>query len=293
MPPKSEPKGGRAGPDRPAAARNRPSELRTPPRTGRGPSGGAGRPRAAIYLRVSTDGQSLDPQRAEVLRLVHARGFELVETFEESSSSARERAQFRAMHAAAARRSFDVLVFWALDRFGRSMSKNLADVLELDRLGVQLVSVCEPWLDTGGPVRDLLVAIFSWVAEQERRRLVERTHAGLDRARARGVKLGRPKRRLDLRPARKLQKEGLSVRQIATRLRLPESTLRRALGPDLLAGAKRLPEFGTVPVCSYCDRAAVWQMKDGTARCTRHLHGEGSLTRGQERALPVKRGKET
>lgn len=63
------------------------------------------------------------------------------------------------------------------------MIGNLTDVLELDRIGVKVVSVRESWLDTGGPVRNLLIAIFSWCAEQERNRLVERTKAGLASAR--------------------------------------------------------------------------------------------------------------
>ncbi|MBF5046406.1 recombinase family protein [Aggregicoccus sp. 17bor-14] len=66
-------------------------------------------------------------------------------------------------------------------------------VLGLDRLGVPVVSVREPWLDNTGPVRSLLVAIFGWVAEQERSRLIERTRAGLARARAQGKRLGRPR----------------------------------------------------------------------------------------------------
>jgi putative DNA-invertase from lambdoid prophage Rac len=71
---------------------------------------------------------------------------------------------------------------WALDRFHRSMLGSVQDVLELDRLGVPILSVREAWLDTSGPVRSLLIAIFGWVAEQERARLIERTKAGLERA---------------------------------------------------------------------------------------------------------------
>ncbi|RKG72684.1 recombinase family protein [Corallococcus terminator] len=64
--------------------------------------------------------------------------------------------------------------------------------LELDRLGVKVIFLQEGWLDTTVPVRSLLVAVFGWVAEQERHRLIERTKAGLDRARAQGKRLGRP-----------------------------------------------------------------------------------------------------
>jgi hypothetical protein len=91
----------------------------------------------------------------------------------------------------------------------------------LDGAGGELVSVREPWLDTGGPVRDLLLAIFSWVAEQELRRLVERTRAGIERARAKGTKsgkaIGRPRRliRADVERARTMHAAGRSVRAIA------------------------------------------------------------------------------
>ncbi len=101
-------------------------------------------------------------------------------------------ASYGAMMTDARRGAFDVLLVWSLDRFGRSMAGNVNDALALDAVGVKIVSVREPWLDTGGPVRDLLLAIFSWVAEQELRRLVERTRAGVERARALGTRSGKP-----------------------------------------------------------------------------------------------------
>src|SRR5467141_1966984 len=97
---------------------------------------------------------------------------------------------------------------WCCWSLGRSMVGNLQAVLELDRIGVQIVSVREPWLDTSGPVRSLLIAIFSWVAEQERSRLIERTRAGLDRARREGKRIGRPRVRVDLTKALALKGEG-------------------------------------------------------------------------------------
>jgi hypothetical protein len=63
----------------------------------------------------------------------------------------------------------------------------------VDAAHVALVSVKEAWADSSGPIRELLVAVMSWVAQQERRRLVERTKAGLARARANGKKIGRPR----------------------------------------------------------------------------------------------------
>jgi DNA invertase Pin-like site-specific DNA recombinase len=120
-------------------------------------------------------------------------------------------------------------MIWAIDRFGRSMTANLGDILELDRVGVQVVSVRETWLDTGGPVRNLLIAIFSWVAEQERARLVERTKAGMAAARRSGARIGRPRARLDRDRLRELHRDGWSVRKIAETMGVGSSTVQRHL----------------------------------------------------------------
>lgn len=195
----------------------------------------AARPRAALYVRVSTNAQAPENQKPELERLARTRKLAVVATFEEAASAAKRRPVFDRMMEDARRGTFDVLAVWSLDRFGRSMAGNVADVLALDRAGVQLVSVREPWLDTGGPVRDLLLAIFSWVAEQERRRLGERTKAGLARVREHGSRSGRPigrPRRLDAQTAAavvRLAAEGRSGRQIAVALKVPRRTVRRAL----------------------------------------------------------------
>lgn len=187
--------------------------------------------RAALYLRVSTDEQTADNQRPELEQLARTRGLDVLTVYEEAASAAKHRPEYARMMADARRGAFDVVIVWALDRFGRSMAGNVADALALDRAGVQLVSVREPWLDTGGPVRDLLLAIFSWVAEQERRRLVERTKAGLERARRQGKRIGRP-HRVDpatLARALTMRQAGRSVRDLAVALKVPRATLQRAL----------------------------------------------------------------
>lgn len=185
--------------------------------------------RAALYLRVSTDRQSTETQRPAVEQLARARGYTVAAVYEEQASAAKARPMYEQMLKDAKRGSVDVLVVWALDRFGRSMVGNLQDVLELDRIGVQIVSVREPWLDTGGPVRSLLLAIFSWVAEQERERLILRTKAGLEAARHRGAKIGRPRRRVDLDRAAELRGQGKTLRQIAEEMGIGTATLHRAM----------------------------------------------------------------
>ena len=159
-------------------------------------------PRAALYLRVSTERQTAGNQVAEVHQLALARGFEPV-VYEEVESAAKAR---------------------------RSMVGAIQTVLELDRLGVPVLSVREGWLDTSGPVRPLLVAIFGWVGEQERTRLIERTKAGLERARREGKRIGRPPASpVLLHAARDLVAEGVPVREAARRKGVARSTLRRFL----------------------------------------------------------------
>lgn len=187
--------------------------------------------RVALYLRISkTDGsRTAENQRPEVEQLARARGT-IVATYEEAASAVKKRPQYDAMLQAARRGEFNAIVVWAIDRFGRSMMGNLNDILELDRIGVQVLSVRESWLDTSGPMRQLLVAIFSWAAEQERTRLVERTKAGIERARREGKRLGRPRRKWDKCKASELLEGGASMREVARQIGVPYATLQRGLG---------------------------------------------------------------
>jgi DNA invertase Pin-like site-specific DNA recombinase len=196
--------------------------------------------RAALYLRTSTDRQTVECQRPEVEQLARARGYEVVRVYEEQASAVKHRPQYEQMlkDVRKGKSGATVLVIWAIDRFGRSMVGNLTDVLELDRIGVTVVSVRESWLDTGSPVRSLLVAIFSWVAEQERTRLVERTKAGMVAARRRGSRIGRPRRRIDLDLARELRASGRTLRQVAAELGVGPATLHRALASTKIEAAE-------------------------------------------------------
>lgn len=199
---------------------------------------------AVAYRRVSKGGQDPENQRADVERVARVRGFEITTEFVDVAGATEKRPAFEAMMHAARRGDVHVVVVWALDRFGRSMLGNVNTIVALDELGVRVISVREPWLDTGGPVRNLLLAIFSWLAEQERRRIIERTNAGLARARAQGKKLGRPKRYIApaaLERARALQAAGVPIRTIAQRVQVPRATLHAVLKrttPSELAKAR-------------------------------------------------------
>lgn len=129
-------------------------------------------------------------------------------------------------------RGGDVLVVWRLDRLSRDARSALAVVEALRERGVALRSLTEGLDFAAGPAGQLLLTLLFALAELERAILIERTNAGLDAARARGVRLGRPPvmttsgREL----AARLRGEGQSLTQIARALGVGKSTVHRALG---------------------------------------------------------------
>jgi DNA invertase Pin-like site-specific DNA recombinase len=185
--------------------------------------------RAAFYLRVSTRDQSVENQERELRRWAERLGFEVAAVYADTASGSRsDREALAAVLAGAHRRQFDVLLLWALDRLSREGIGATARYIEqLRARGIRVMSHEEPWLDTGGPVGDLLVAVFAWVAKQERERLGERVRAGQARARAEGVKIGRPRRDVDQAEVRRRRAAGQSWRRIARALKVPVRTLLR------------------------------------------------------------------
>jgi putative DNA-invertase from lambdoid prophage Rac len=163
-------------------------------------------------------------------QLARARGYETFDVFEEKiSATGKNRHEWQRGRQMAHAGKLNVVVVFAIDRIGRTMVGNIQEILELDRIGVRVISVTEPWMDTTGPVRNLLIAIFSWVAEQEHRRIRERVKAGLERARSDGKKIGRPRVFVPVSRAYLLRRQGLSYREIARRLKVGCATVQRAI----------------------------------------------------------------
>jgi DNA invertase Pin-like site-specific DNA recombinase len=188
--------------------------------------------RAALYLRTSTADQHLENQRPELLRIAEQRDLEVVCVYQEQRGAAKQRPALDSMLVDANSGRFDCLIIWAIDRIGRSMTGNLNLLLELDRVGVRVISAREPWLNVASTVRPLLIGIFGWVAEQEQMRISERTRAGLARARAKGVRVGRPPKELDVAKLRALREAGRSYREIARLVGAGASTIHRLLAAD-------------------------------------------------------------
>ncbi len=154
--------------------------------------------RVAIYLRVSTDDQHAENQLLQLREFCELwEGHELVVEYvdrESGTRGRRERKDFDRMFADATRRRFDVLLFWALDRFSREgIRKTIAYLQRLDDCGVAFKSYTEPFLDTDNELTaHIVLGVSSYYAQQEALRISGRTKAGLERARKNGKVLGWP-----------------------------------------------------------------------------------------------------
>ncbi len=153
--------------------------------------------RGVIYCRVSKsdESQSVENQITPLRKMAESLGLEIVKEYADYVSGGNSnRPKFKEMMAEAKQHQFDLILVWSLDRFSREgISNTLHYLEELKRNGVALKSHQESWLDTSDEgMGQLLIAIMSWVARQERLRISERTKAGLLIARTNGKSLGRP-----------------------------------------------------------------------------------------------------
>ncbi len=159
--------------------------------------------RAAVYVRVSTEEQSVENQLARIREFADARGFIVVSVYQEEESAwkgGRQRELARLMRDARLGR-FTVVLVWALDRISREGALAiLTKVNTLGGYGVDLISLQESWTEFPSEVKPLLFAFMGWVAQMESKRISERTKAGLERARASGKRIGRPAGSKDSKP---------------------------------------------------------------------------------------------
>jgi DNA invertase Pin-like site-specific DNA recombinase len=145
--------------------------------------------RVAIYGRVSSkDGkQDAENQMRQLRVFAKSQSWTVVQEFvDRLSGKTADREQFQSMFQAASKRSFDVLLFWSLDRLSREGTvATLNHLQRLNSYGVGYRSYTEQYLDSKGIFKEAIIGILAAVARQERVRLSERTVAGLQRARDR------------------------------------------------------------------------------------------------------------
>jgi DNA invertase Pin-like site-specific DNA recombinase len=186
----------------------------------------------AIYARVSTNKQDNGNQLIQLREFAAKQQWELEAEFVDTvtGSGKKDRAAFDAMMLAASQRRFDLLLFWKLDRFSREGTrKTLQYLTRLDSYGVAWRSYTEPFFDSCGMMRDVVISIMATLAEQERISISERTKAGLARAKRAGKVLGRKPYAVDMKAVRTKQKAGQSLRRIARDLGVsPALLVKRA-----------------------------------------------------------------
>ena len=152
--------------------------------------------RAAIYVRVSTDKQTIENQLRELHQIAKRRGWEVVQEYRDagiSGSKGREaRPGLDEMLNDAQRRRFDVVMAWAIDRLGRSLVDLLGTIQTLEHCGVDLY-LDQQAIDTTTPAGRLMFQVTGAFAEFERSMIKQRINAGLKRAVEQGKQLGRPR----------------------------------------------------------------------------------------------------
>jgi DNA invertase Pin-like site-specific DNA recombinase len=151
--------------------------------------------RAAIYVRVSTDEQSVENQEAELRATAERMGHEIVAVYRDKGFSGAKgrngRPGFNAMHRDAARRRFDMVMAWSVDRLGRSLQDLVAFLSELHALNIELY-LHQQGLDTTTPAGKAMFQMMGVIAEFERTLIQERVRAGMARAKREGKHVGRP-----------------------------------------------------------------------------------------------------
>jgi DNA invertase Pin-like site-specific DNA recombinase len=174
----------------------RPTRTKKPPETDVVDFGAwGGDMRAAIYLRVSTDEQTTENQERELRATAERAGHEVVAVYRDAGISGAKgrvnRPGFDTMNKDAARRRFDVVMAWSVDRLGRSLQDLIAFMQELRSLKIDLF-LHQQGLDTTTPAGKMMFQVLGSFAEYERDMIRARVKAGIARAKAQGKHCGRP-----------------------------------------------------------------------------------------------------
>jgi DNA invertase Pin-like site-specific DNA recombinase len=187
--------------------------------------------RVALYVRVSTDRQTVENQIAALTKVAVARDWEIVETYQDAGISGgkgrKDRPAFDAMLKDAQRHRFDVVMAWAIDRLGRSLYDLLGTIKHLEACNVDLY-LDQQAIDTTTPSGKLMFHITGAFAEFERTMIVSRIHAGLLRAVAAGKTLGRPLNDpAAIDKAKRALRKGIGINRVAKLVGLSNGTVQR------------------------------------------------------------------
>lgn len=185
--------------------------------------------RVGIYCRVSTSDQSVEIQSSELEQFAAARGWVIAETFVDHGYTGKNTARpsLKRLLDAASKRKVDIVLVWKLDRFARSLGDLINMIQSLNERGVEFVSLRDN-IDLTTSQGRLMLHMLGAFAQFERDLIVSRVRAGLEHAKRKGQRLGRPKRRNDEK-IRELRNKGHTIRDVARLAGVSTTAVQRSL----------------------------------------------------------------
>lgn len=181
--------------------------------------------KVAIYCRVSRIDQNPENQKIELERFAKSMGYDY-EIFEEQESTRKTRPIKDKIFREALMRKYDMILVWKLDRWARSLQELVNDLNMLKQNKVQFIALKGNVKLDDSPINNLLIHILGSFAEFERDIIRERTIAGLERARAQGKKLGRPRTsNYQRKKVLELYKELKSMNAVAKQMQIGYGTV--------------------------------------------------------------------
>ena len=177
--------------------------------------------RVAIYARVSTDEQTTENQVFELEKVAKRMGWTVTEVYADTISGAKaKRPELDKLLKSAMRKEIDVVMAWSVDRLGRSLQHLITLLSDIQSKGVDLY-LHQQGIDTTTPSGKMMFQMCGVFAEFERAMIQERVKAGLERAKAKGKRLGRPPvPPIQIENIKRLRTEGLSIRAISNKVGL-------------------------------------------------------------------------
>src|SRR6266481_39857 len=179
--------------------------------------------RVALYARVSTlnGHQNPEMQLSELREYATRRGLSIHEEYVDQgvSGSKESRPALNRLMTDAQKCKFDAVLVWKIDRFGRSLKHLVNSLADLSAYGITFISLRDN-LDLSTPSGRLMFQIIGAMAEFERALIQERVKAGLRNAKAKGKRIGRPRQEVDCSKVLELRAQGLSWRDVSSRLKL-------------------------------------------------------------------------
>lgn len=190
--------------------------------------------RCAIYARCSTDEQTTANQLDILRDVAKLKGLTIVNEYTDDGISGTKgrdkRKGLDELLKGATRKEFDVILVWSVDRLGRNLQDLISFLNDVHSLGCDLF-IHQSGIDTQTPTGKMMFGILSVFADFERSMIVERTKAGMERARKQGRQIGRPSNMNDglIESIKYMRSQGVGIRKIATDLKVGVGSVYKVL----------------------------------------------------------------